>query len=253
MPIKKCKYCKTRMNKVVWGMPSQDDYENADDFTEFRGCIITEPTESWRCDFCDSKIIPSHTPKSGLCLEEAPDLLLKALEIFANRLNKFSKYVPGGTSPDPGAPVTLNCTGSNSDLSPFNIPEHSERGDYLSLRICNNLKLMLFFNGTSQVFIQWAALITEYGKFEETQIELQTPRFSNLETKLEDLISGYDLLLSVLDEIPKHYGHCTGYECDHNKGFLWEGLEEVVSRLDVESARLNRNFHPTSFQRTLST
>jgi hypothetical protein len=107
---------------------------------------------------------------------------------------------------------------------------------------------MLYFNWTSQVFIQWAAFITDYGKFEETQIELQTPRFSNLETKLEDLISGHELLLSVLEEIPKHYGHCTGYECNHNKGFLWEGLQEIVDRLDLESARLNRNFHATSFQ-----
>ena len=241
MPIKKCKYCKTRMTKVLWGLPSHEDFENADEFTEFRGCIITEPTESWRCDSCSSKIIPSHTPKAGICTEEAPDILLKALEIFANRLNTFSKNVPvGGASPDPGVPVTLNCTGSNSDLSPFNIPEHSARGDYLSLRICNNLELMLYFNGTSQVFIQWAAFITDYGKFEETQIELQTPRFSNLGTKLEDLISGHELLLSVLEEIPKHYGHCTGYECNHTKDFLWEGLEEIIDRLEVESARFSR-------------
>jgi hypothetical protein len=34
---------------------------------------------------------------------------------------------------------------------------------------------------------------------------------------------------------------------------LWEGLEEIVSRLDVESARLNRNFHPTSFHGMLNT
>jgi hypothetical protein len=90
MPIKKCKYCETRMNKVVWGMTSQQDYESADEFTEFRGCVITSPTESWRCDFCDAKIIPSHTPKSGVCLEEAPRQLNNALEIFASRINQIA-------------------------------------------------------------------------------------------------------------------------------------------------------------------
>jgi hypothetical protein len=248
MPVKKCKYCKTRMNKVIWGMPVQDDYENADDFTEFRGCIITESTESWRCDSCSSKIIPSHTPAAGTCLQEAPELLLKALEIFANRLNKFSKYTPSGVSPDLGEPASLNCTGSNSDLSPFGVPEHSNRGDYLSVRICNNLELKLYLNGSSSIFVQWAAVLRGYGEFEEGQIELEFSQFSNLEKKLEDLISGHELLLSVLEEIPKHYGHCTGYECDHKVGFLWEGLEEIVERLDLEGARLNKTFHSTSFK-----
>ena len=35
----------------------------------------------------------------------------------------------------------------------------------------------------------------------------------------------------------------------HKAGFLWEGLEEIVDRLDLESARLNRDFHPTRFKR----
>lgn len=111
MPIKKFNYCKTRMNKVVWGMTSQDDYENADDFTEFRGCIITEPTESWRCDFCNSKIIPSHTPEGGLCLEEAPAQLTNALRVFASRINQIADlyYLPD--SIERSQVATLQCGG----------------------------------------------------------------------------------------------------------------------------------------------
>jgi hypothetical protein len=73
MPIKKCKYCKTRMNKVVSGMTSPEDHESAGEFTEFRGCVITLPTESWRCNTCDAKIFSSHTPKSGLFIEDEPN------------------------------------------------------------------------------------------------------------------------------------------------------------------------------------
>jgi len=73
VPIKKCKYCKTRMNKVAWGMTSQEDQESAAEFTEFRGCVITLPTESWRCNTCDAKIFSSHTPKSGLFIEDEPN------------------------------------------------------------------------------------------------------------------------------------------------------------------------------------
>lgn len=72
MPIKRCQYCKTRMNKVVWGMTSKEDQESADKFTEFPGCVVTLPAESWRCNSCDAKIFPSHTPKSAVCPEETP-------------------------------------------------------------------------------------------------------------------------------------------------------------------------------------
>jgi hypothetical protein len=75
MPIKKCKYCKTRMSKVVWGMTSQEDHKSAPEFTEFRGCVITLPTESWRCNTCDAKIFSSHAPKSGLFINGEPNQL----------------------------------------------------------------------------------------------------------------------------------------------------------------------------------
>ena len=240
MPIKKCKYCKTRMNKVVWGMTSQHDYETADDFTEFRGCVITSPTESWRCDFCDSKIIPSHTPNSGICIAEAPREIREALDVFAARLNSISGYLPGNRHPDRGEPASLTCTGPNSELSVFSIEEHAMRGDYLKVRICNNLELQFFLNGTGQIFVKWASF-AGFGKFCETQMQLSDPVLYDLETRLGDLLTGQETIQSVLSEIPKHLTECTGYECDHEEEFLWGTIGNNEKKMRPKGAKMEDN------------
>ena len=98
MPIKKCKYCKTRMSRVIWGMSAPESYSKADDFTEFGGCVPTGQVEDWRCGHCNSRVIRSHSPESGFCIEEAPELLKVSLQVISKRLNKFSNQVYENTS-----------------------------------------------------------------------------------------------------------------------------------------------------------
>jgi hypothetical protein len=243
LPIKKCKHCKNRMNKVIWGMTTSDEYSDPGEFTVIGGCVVTEPAEDWRCNNCAAKIIRSHSPASGLCIEEAPEILKVALRVFTNRLNKFSQNLSGPRSQKFSEPVSLSCSGDNSQFSVFGVHEHAYRGDFLTVNICNNVKLEIHFNGTGRVFTQWATLVG-YGKFCETKTELEAREFVNLEDKIKDLTSGYSLLLRVLEEIPKHVGECSGYECDHGAEFAWSGLDSFISLLDLESARLNMSFYP---------
>jgi hypothetical protein len=261
MPIKKCKYCKTRMNKVVWGMTSQHDYETADDFTEFRGCVITSPTESWRCDFCDAKIIPSHTPKSGVCLEEAPRQLNQALEIFASRINQIAdnQYHPDSERRSPVA--SLVCNGEDyfsgpSFLSrmphqtdeqmpgilipePFN--EHESKGDYLSVTVCPNLELRFFFEGTGELVTQTAASKRKPGTARDLY-DFASPEFSNIENQLEDLIAGSKLLLAVVERIINTQDTCDVESCNHPESGAWEELHQLEETLKNPNALLNADF-----------
>jgi hypothetical protein len=258
MPIKKCKYCKTRMNKVVWGMTSQHDYETADDFTEFRGCVITSPTESWRCDFCDSKIIPSHTPKSGVCLEEAPRQLNNALEIFASRINQIADnhYDPDSERRSPVA--SLVCNGEDYFSSPsflsrlphltdeqmlgILIPEpfkeHESKGDFLSVTVCPNLELRFFFEGTGELVTQTAASKLKPGTARDLY-DFASPEFSNMENQLEDLIAGSKLLLVVVERIINTQDTCDAELCNHPEIGAWEDLQELREQLGHKYARLH--------------
>lgn len=258
MPIKKCKYCKTRMNKVVWGMTSQQDYETADEFVEFRGCIIASPTETWRCEFCDAKIIPSHTPKSGLCLEEAPRQLNSALEIFASRINQLADnhFHPDTEKRSPVA--SLVCSGedyfsSSSFLGnlphltdeqmlgilitePFN--EHENKGDSLSITVCPNLELRFFFEGTGELVTQTAASKLKPGTARDLY-DFASPEFSNIENQLEDLIAGSKLLLAVVERIIITQDTCEAGTCNHPDSGAWEDLQELHEKLGHKYARFN--------------
>ena len=258
MPIKKCKYCKTLMNKVVWGMTSQHDYESADDFTEFRGCVITSPTESWRCDFCDAKIIPSHTPQSGVCLEEAPRQLNQALEIFASRINQIADYHYHLDSERRSPVASLVCNGedyfsSPSFLShlphqtdeqmlgilmpePFN--EHEGKGDFLSVTVCPNLELRFFFEGTGELVTQTAATMLKPGTPRDLY-DFASPEFSSIETQIEDLVTGHKLLLAVVERIINTQDTCDAELCNHPEIGAWEDLQELREKLGHKYARLN--------------
>jgi hypothetical protein len=258
------------MNKVVWGMTSQHDYETADDFTEFRGCVITSPTESWRCDFCDSKIIPSHTPKSGTCLEEAPTQLNNALEIFALRINQLADKHYGPDSERRLPVASLVCNGedyfsSPSFLSrlphltggqmlgilvpePFN--EHEGKGDYLSVTVCPNLELRFFFEGTGELVTQTAASKLKPGTARDLY-DFASPEFSNLENQLEDLVAGSKLLLVVVERIIKTQDTCDAELCNHPEIGAWEDLQELREKLGHKYARLNSEL--PSFPTTSST
>jgi hypothetical protein len=261
MPIKKCKYCKTRMNKVVWGMPIQDDYENADDFTEFRGCIITEPTETWRCDFCDSKIIPSHTPEGGLCIEEAPVQLTKALRVFASRINQIADlhYLPD--SIERSQVATLECGGyealdrkgfgySFDHLTPEQTPgltlpdlfsAHEKKGDFLAVEVCPNLELRFYFNGTGELVTNVAASKQNLSQRRDLY-DIDASEFSGIESQIEDLIAGNKLLLAVTARILKTQDICESESCDHPESGGWEGLEELRELLSHPFASLSASF-----------
>jgi hypothetical protein len=258
MPIKKCKYCKTRMNKVVWGITSQQDYESADEFTEFRGCIITSPTESWRCDFCDAKIIPSHTPKSGVCLEEAPRKLNNALEIFASRINQIADNHHHPDSERRSPVASLVCNGedyfsSPSFLSrlpyltdeqmlgilmpePFN--DHEGKGDFLSVTVCPNLELRFFFEGTGELVAQTTASKLKPGTPRDLY-DFPSPEFSSIETQIEDLVTGHKLLLAVIERIISTQDTCDAEFCNHPEIGAWEDLQELREKLGHKYARLN--------------
>jgi hypothetical protein len=258
MPVKKCKYCKTRMSKVVWGMTSQQDYESADEFTEFRGCVITSPTETWRCDFCDAKIIPSHTPKSGVCIEEAPKQLINALEIFASRINQIADNHHHPDSERRSLVASLVCNGEDyfsnpSFLSrlphltdeemlgvlipePFN--EHESKGDYLSVTVCPNLELRFFFEGTGELVAQTAASKLKPGTARDLY-DFASPEFSNMENQLEDLLAGSNLLLAVVERIINTQDTCDAELCNHPEIGAWEDLQELREKLGHKYARLN--------------
>jgi hypothetical protein len=250
MPIKKCKYCETRMNKVVWGMTSEQDYESADQFTEFRGCIVTSPTETWRCDFCDAKIIPSHTPMSGICLEEAPLQLNNALEIFASRVNQLADnhYHPDTEKRSPVA--SLVCSGedyfSSSSflghppnlteeqmlgmLTPESLNEHDNKGDFLSVTVCPNLELRFFFEGTGELVTQTAASKLKPGTARDLY-DFASPEFSNTESQPEDLIAGSKFLLAVVGRIIKTQDTCEAEPCSHPESGAWKGLQDLYEML----------------------
>mgnify|MGYP007092089904 CR=1 FL=1 len=253
MPIKKCKYCKTRMNKVLWGMASQVDYENADDFTEFRGCIITEPTESWRCDFCDSRIISSHAPKSGLCIEEAPSQLSNALRVFAYRINKIADLHDARDSMEGPLVATIECGGyyevlnrrwfsdALDHLTSHPINTHEYKGDFLSVVVCPNIELRFFFDGTGELVSHGSA-----SKHSSSQLrnlyDFGCPEFSSVETQIEDLIAGKKLLLAVTSMILKTQDTCDAESCGHPEAGSWDELEELQEVLSHPFAGLNSKF-----------
>jgi hypothetical protein len=253
------------MNKVVWGMTSQDDYENADDFTEFRGCIITEPTESWRCDFCDSKIIPSHTPESGLCLEEAPSQLANALQVFAARINQIadSHYTRDSMAHSQVATIecggyeVLNRRGFGDSLDhltadqmlrlmmPDPINAHEKKGDFLSVAVCPNMELRFFFDGTGELVTQGEASKQNISQPRDLY-DFDAPEFSSVETQIEDLIAGSKLLLVVTSMILKTQDTCDAESCDHPEAGSWEELEEIHGALRHAFASLNSKFPTVS-------
>jgi hypothetical protein len=253
------------MNKVLWGMPSQDDYENANDFTEFRGCIITEPTESWRCDFCDSKIIPSHTPKSGLCIEEAPGQLTNALQIFAFRINQIADLHHSMDSMQRSQVATIECSGYDALdrrgfgdsldhltadqmlrlMMPDPISAHERKGDFLSVAVCPNIELRFFFDGTGELVTQGEASKHNLSQPRDLY-DFDASEFSSVETQIEDLITGSKLLLVVTSMILKTQDTCEEESCDHLEAGSWEELEELQGVLRHAFASLNSKFPTVS-------
>lgn len=242
MPIKRCKYCSTRMSRVVYGLPASDEYENRDEYTEYRGCIIMGPTEDWRCSFCDSKIVPGFSPKEGFCREEAPAQLSKALDILVERLLAVSDFESTPHDLENLPEVAICCGGPSWEEALDADPEHDARGDFLQVKVCNGITLKIYLNGTGQVVNEAYAgspLVEDVARYEE---DFQFPASKNVQGDLDDLIVGKNLLLAVLTAVLKYQDNCSLEGCDHVYETFWETMEELYPHLSAPNARFHQDF-----------
>jgi hypothetical protein len=144
VPIKKCAYCGERMNRVIYGLPTAEDFAVPRPFTEFAGCIIDGLAEDYKCPTCDSKIIKTISPETGACLAELPPKQRQALEIFAKRIQ--NALVPLGEEEDRVSiqcPHELEDVDSESDWFAGLQFEHNLRGDLLRIKICDCQELTI--------------------------------------------------------------------------------------------------------------
>lgn len=251
MSIKKCKFCETRMSKVVYGMYVPDDPAVSDPFTEFRGCIVMEPAEDWRCSHCDSKIIPRLTSKSGVCLDEAPLQLNTALKLFASRINAIAEEHYFGKDEDSQQAASLKCEaynkfgefdwpGEDPEFRPELGQQHKQRGDFLWIRVCPSLEWQIYFDGSSQVVMANGA----EKMFKQPQVvnEIGFPLFTKLHTKLDELVTGQAILHEVIKGILSIQTTCVSESCDHDKKGLWEDLQLLDATLREPNSRLSAHF-----------
>ena len=242
MPIKKCRYCNARMSRVIYGMPSSEDYEARNEFIEYRGCIVMDPTEDWICSFCDAKIVPGLTPAEGLCHEEAPAQLKKALRIFSDRLLAVSDFSPKPKDSEEIPEITILCEGPSWEHALDAGPEHVARGDFLQVKVCEGISLKFYFNGTGQVVNQTYAdslVVEDVARYEQ---DFEFPASANMTENLDDLIVGSALLQAVLDAVVKYKDNCTLDSCDHTYETYWGTMEELYPQLSLPNARLFQYF-----------
>ncbi len=240
--IKKCKYCNTRMSRVVYGLPSSDEYENGDQFTEYRGCIIMGPIEDWCCNYCKAKTIPGFSPASGFCTAEAPTQLSKAINIFEKRLFILSNFSGFASEVESRPTISLICGGPSAENCIDSDPEHDARGDWLLVPVCKQLELKVFFNGTGQLVdksYEGSSAVEDVQRYEQ---ELSFPSSADLVSNLDDLISGKNLLLEIAEAILKYQSTCSSGACNHEESEYWDNLSEVTEMLKRDNSRLHLEF-----------
>ena len=242
MPIKKCKYCNTRMSRVIYGMPSAEDYEARNEFIEYRGCIVMDPTEDWICSFCDAKVVPGLTPAEGLCHEEAPAQLKKALRIFSDRLLAVSDFSPNPKDSEEIPEITMLCGGPSWEHALDADPEHVARGDFLKVKVCDGISLKFYFNGTGQVVNQTYADSLDVEDVARYEQDFEFPASANMTENIDDLIVGSALLLAVLDTVLNYKNTCTLEGCDHTYENFWETIQEQYPQLSLPNSRLFQDF-----------
>jgi hypothetical protein len=254
MPIKKCKYCKTRMSEVLYGMYVPNDDEPVNPFKEFRGCIVMEPIENWRCSHCDSKIVPRLTPKAGICLDEGPAQLNIALRLFASRINRIAVDHYSSTIQSNENFAELICDAYNKygefdwqygiaenfESTMGLVRNHKQHGDHLLITICPSLEWRIYFDGTGQVLE--ARNAGEISNQNQAAKDLDFPEFTNLHTKLDELITGQNLIHQVIKGILEIQPTCTSVLCGHDKSGPWEDLQLLDAKLNEPNARLSEDF-----------
>ena len=199
MANKKCNYCNKTMNRVVWGMPTDEEMENPKPMTEYAGCIIGPLTPKWHCEVCNSEVIPDLNPKSGICLREAPEEVRKGLNLVVGRLQEFA-----GNDDDAGEMIRIICPGLDPDSYPErDLENHKLHGDFLRIMICGCQNFDVFLDGFAiSTQVEFESLY-HGGHLErherETHFTLES--LQNLSRKLPDLYFGSTILGDLVDLI----------------------------------------------------
>lgn len=199
--MKKCKHCETRMTKVIFGMPTEQDYLNASEFVEFRGCIVDGPMDKWVCEGCGASIKRDVTPQTGICLKEAPRELVYAINKFMARValmaNEGDYYEEL---------ITLECVFDSEDIDRDSYDDHVRKGDHLRLDLCGCSTFKIYLDGRIDEQIDYYDYYDEHGDTHKTRWETyQAPEFENLSEKLDELMFDGEQLKAVRHLIAATY------------------------------------------------
>lgn len=201
MANKKCIYCGETMYRVIRGMPTQDELENPKPMTEYAGCIIGPLTPKWQCQICGYKVLPQANPSSGICIQEAPDRVVRSFETLVERIVAFASPVDHHEQL-----IELVCPLQISN-SPDDeaLVDHKQHGDHINIHVCSCHQIKVFLDGA--VF----GMTTErkglyHGHLEERfggYIDL-LPSFTNLPKRVPELLFGNALFEELIDLIGFH-------------------------------------------------
>lgn len=184
MAVKKCSYCNTRMTKVIFGMPTEEDYLNTSEFVEFRGCIVFGPMDKWVCNGCGASIKEDVTPKSGICLKEAPRELVYAINTFMARVALMADEHDAHDEL-----ISLECAFGEDDIDDEIYDDHARNGDHLRLNLCGCSTFKIYLDGRIVEQIDYYDYYDEHGNTDKTRWEsFQAPEFENLAEKLDELM-----------------------------------------------------------------
>ncbi len=205
MPIKKCKHCGYRMTKIVYGMPTPEDYEKSNEFLAFAGCVSDWPAKSFECGRCESSLIGEFSPREGTCFLELPRAHQEAISLFIERVAR-------AMNPSNPANISFKCDlqfasyVSDSEMMSF----HKEHGDRIVIPHCTCSNVVLRLDSNSLIVHNWG--IAVHWSFSEEVHEGAFSALGNLLTSkdstqlafVEDLIQRISSSFSSLTCDPEH-------------------------------------------------
>lgn len=191
MANKKCNYCNSTMNRVVWGMPASDEMENPKPMTEYAGCIIGPFTPKWHCEVCNSQVIPDLNPKSGICLTEAPEEFRRGINFVVSRLEEFA-----GSDENISELIEVFCPGFEPETSSEeDVRNHKLHGDCLRIKVCDCQNFDVFLDGFGiSRDVELESLYHGHLEFNEVATEFSVESMQSLSGKLTDLYFGSNVL-----------------------------------------------------------
>jgi hypothetical protein len=201
MAVKKCKYCNTRMTRVIFGMPTEEDSQNTSEFVEFRGCIVSGPMDKWACSACGASIKQDVTPQTGICLKEAPHELVFAINRFMARVELMADEHDHQQEL-----ISLECAFDEDDMDDDKHDDHVRRGDFLRLDLCGCSTFKIYLDGRLVEQIDYYDYYDEHGNTDKTRWEsYQSPEFENLAEKLDELMFEGDQLKVIRELVAATY------------------------------------------------